>query len=124
MRILKLSAVLFALLATPVAAAPGDMAIATFLSRADALQARGALALLSPDVRVLRSEGEAAGAAYRAQLAQERTAGHPSSCPPPRSRMTSDQFLTYLRTYPVGVRSSTTVRMAVRDYFIRTYPCH
>ena len=85
-------------LASPALAAPGDMNVAEFLRRADALRALGPAALLSSDMGALRREGEAAGTQYRARLAQERTQGHPSSCPPPASRVSSDQLLANLRT--------------------------
>jgi hypothetical protein len=87
-RIFKLnrnSAILLAaalLVAAPVAAAPGDMSVSTFLAKADALKTKGILALGSSDIKLLQSEGKAAGAAYRERikkdLAQKRT---PHSCP-------------------------------------------
>jgi hypothetical protein len=51
---------------TPALAAPGDMNVAEFLRRADALRALGPAALLSGDMGVLRAEGEAAGTQYTA----------------------------------------------------------
>jgi len=99
------------------------MSVASFLAKADALKARGAMALFSSDIKQLRTEGQAAGAAYRARLDAERKAGKPSSCPPKGTRVNSDQLLAFLRTYPESVRSRTTMRAALADYFIRTYPC-
>lgn len=114
------------LLATaPALANPGEMSVATFLAKADALRAKGPAALFSGDMKVLKSEGEAAGAAYRARLAAERAAGRPSSCPPPggKARMSSDQLLAHLRAYPAPARGGTTMKTAMADYFIKTYPC-
>ena len=112
-----------ALMATPALAAPGDMSVATFLAKADSLRAKGPLALMSSDMGLLKTEGTAAGQAYRARLAEERIVGRPSSCPPQGSRISSDQLLAHLRTYPVPVRPRTTMRAAMADYFIKAFPC-
>jgi len=61
-------------LAVPALAAPGDMSAATFLAKADALKAKGIGALGSPDIKLLRAEGQAAGEAYRQRLAAHRDA--------------------------------------------------
>ena len=113
------------LLAAPALANPGEMSVATFLSKADALRAKGPAALFSGDMKVLKNEGEAAGAAYRNRLTAERAAGKPSSCPPAggKARMSSDQLLAHLRAYPAPARGNTTMKTAMADYFIKTYPC-
>lgn len=111
------------LIAAPAFAAGGDMSVAMFLSRADALKAKGAMALLSPDLKVLKNEGEAAGAAYRARLVAERGAGKPSSCPPKDPKVSSDQVLSHLRTYPAAARERTSMKTAMADFFIRNFPC-
>ena len=110
-------------LATPAFAAGGDMSVATFLAKADALKAKGAMALFSEDMGLLKREGEAAGELYRARLATERAAGKPSSCPPKGTRVNSDQLLSFLRTYPANVRASVSMKAAIADYMIRNYPC-
>jgi hypothetical protein len=109
--------------AAPLAAAPGDMTVATFLAKADALKAKGAMALFSTDMKVLRSEGEGAGAAYRVRLNAERAAGHPSSCPPTGVKVNSDKLIAFLRTYPEPARPRVSMKQAIGDYFARTYPC-
>ena len=116
-------ALLALLLAAPVAANTGEMSVATFLSKADALKAKGLMALGSSDIKVLRAEGQAAGVAYTERLKQERAAGKPSSCPPKGSRINSDQLLGHLRTYPAERRDAINMRAAMADYFIKTYPC-
>lgn len=118
-------AVVLAAMAAPsvLFAAPGDMSVAAFLGKADALKAKGAMALFSGDISVLKSEGQAAGAAYRAQLAAERTAGRPSSCPPKGVKINSDELLAFLRTYPAAVRPQVPMKQAVADLFARKYPC-
>jgi hypothetical protein len=108
---------------SPVLAASGDMTVATFLTKADALKAKGPMALFSSDMGLLRQEGVAAGAAYKARLGQERSSGRPSSCPPKGVTVDSDKLLGFLRTYPEPARPRTSMKTAIADYFIRTYPC-
>lgn len=115
------AALLFA--AIPAQAAPGDMNVATFLEKAERLQARGALAMFSGDVSLLTGEAQGAGRAYRTQLAAERRAGRPSSCPPDSARMNSEQLLTHLRTYAPAQRQTTSMRSAMADLFRKNYPC-
>ena len=111
------------ILAVPALAAPGDMSAATFLAKADALKAKGIGAIGSPDIKLLRNEGQAAGEAYRQRLTAERAQGRPSSCPPKGAKVNSDKLLAHLRTYPESSRARTSMKQAMADYFIRTYPC-
>lgn len=104
-------------------AAAGDMSVATFLAKADTLKAKGMMAMLSPDIGVLKSEGQAAGAAYKAQLDTERKAGHPSSCPPKGTRIDSDDLMAHMRAYPANARSKITVKSAIADMFKAKFPC-
>ena len=110
-------------LTTPAIAAPGDMSVATFLTKADALKAKGPMALFSSDMSLLKNEGMAAGAAYKSRLGQERAAGRPSSCPPAGVKVDSDKLISFLRSYPEPARPRTSMKMAIADYFTRTYPC-
>jgi hypothetical protein len=110
-------------LAVPALAATGNMSIATFLAKADALKAKGLMALGSSDIGLLRAEGQAAGQAYKLRLEGERKAGNPSSCPPKGTRPSSNQIMAHLRTYPEPARPRTTMKTAIADYFIKTYPC-
>jgi hypothetical protein len=110
-------------LAAPVLAAPGDMNVTTFLAKADALKAKGVTAMFSSDIKLLRTEGQAAGANYKARLTAERAAGRPSSCPPKGTKIDSDKLIAFLRTYPEPVRPRVSMKQAMADYFIRTYPC-
>lgn len=111
------------LAASPALAAAGDMSVATFLAKADALKAKGLMALFSSDMKVLQQEGQAAGMAYKAQLDAERAQGRPSSCPPKDVKISSDQVLNHLRTYPAAQRPAVTMRAAIGDMFKRTWPC-
>ncbi len=114
-----------ALLAMPSAllAARGDMSLAVFIPKAEALQAQGPLALFSPELEVLKAEGKAAGEAYRARLIKERSQGRPSSCPPENAQIVPEELLGFLKKYPVSGRPRISIRQGVADYFIRKYPC-
>lgn len=111
------------LTAAPALAAGGDMSVAVFLAKVEALKAKGAMALFSSDVGTLKQEGRAAGQAYRARLQGERAAGKPSSCPPKGTKVTSDQLIAHLRSYPEPARARTNMRTAMADLFIKTWPC-
>lgn len=124
MKRIQLIAVAGLLASAPAMAAPGDMNVATFLAKADALRAKGPAALFSSDLKLLKSEGEAAGADYRARLNAERAAGRPSSCPPKGTKVSSDKLLSFLRSYPEHVRPRTSMKQAMGDFFARTYPCN
>lgn len=115
---------LFPALAAPLFAAGGEMSVATFLAKADALKAKGLGALGSPDIGLLRGEAQAAGAAYRARIEADRKAGRaPHSCPPKKAKMNSDRFLAHLRSYPVAARPQTSINAAVADLMKKSYPC-
>ena len=75
-----------ALIALPVAALHA-MTVAVFLEKADALKSRGALALFSSDLGLLKGEMQTAGAALRAErLAAERAGRRPALLPARRAR--------------------------------------
>ena len=112
-----------ALTAGAAQAATGAMPVAVFLAKADALKAKGLGALGSPDIGLLKAEGQAAGQAYRARLQAERAAGKPSSCPPKGAKVNSRQLIAHLRSYPEAARARTDMRTAMADFFIKTYPC-
>lgn len=111
------------LLAAPALAVGGEMSVAAFLAKADALKAKGAMALFSPDIKLLQNEGQAAGEAYKTRLTAERKADAPSSCPPKGTKVNSNKLIAFLRTYPEPTRPRTTMRAAIADYFIKTWPC-
>ena len=122
----KLLLFAFAAIALPSAAlaARGDMNLATFITKADALQAQGPLALMSPDLDLLKAEGSAAGQSYKQRLLTERARGKPSSCPPDNARIVPEELVNFLRTaYPANARPRVTIRQGVADYFIRKFPC-
>ncbi len=112
-----------ATMVAPAHAAPGDMSVATFLAKVDALKAKGIMAMLSSDVGVLKAEATAAGYGYRDRLKKERAAGHPSSCPPTPTKVSQLMWLNHLSSYPAAQRGQTTLNRAMSDMFSRNWPC-
>lgn len=119
---------LTALVAVMILAVPNAaqaMTVAQFLAKAKALQARGALGLLSPDAELLKHEVAAIRAAYTADLRAARAAGKtPHSCPPEtgKPRLNPKQMLAELEKVPVAKRGMS-MKAAVYAYMKRTYPC-
>lgn len=101
------------------------MSVAQFLAKAKALQAQGALAVLSPDAELLKREVASIRAAYTADLRAARAAGKtPHSCPPEtgKPKLTPRQMLAELEKIPPAKRSMS-MKAAVYAYMKRTYPC-
>ena len=106
-------------------AAAAEMSVATFIAKADALATKGLLAMMSPDLKLLQREMEAAGKDWRADIAAARSRGEvPQSCPPKEGvAMKSDEIVAQFRTVPTAQRGSTTVRAAFFGMMKKRYPC-
>jgi hypothetical protein len=121
-----MNALLAVLIATLGAAAqPPTMTVAEFLAKAAALKASGPLALMSPDMALLRGEIEAASTAYRADLAAARSARRrPHSCPPPKGQVQLDgrQLVAEFERIPAA-RRGISVKAAFYAVMKRRYPC-
>jgi hypothetical protein len=116
----------FGLLAVGFCALPGvalaqNMPVSTFLAKADALAAKGMMAMFSSDVTALKSEIQMASAAYRTNPASRA----PRSCPPPQgqAKISSDEIIAAFRTMPPAQRTTISVKMAFTELMIRRYPC-
>lgn len=120
----ELKRLFFGLVLSLALAAPASaMSVAEFLTKADALKARGAMALFSGDLKLLMREVKAAGQGVRTDNKRRQQAGlAPRSCPPERVSMKSDELLAALRTIPPGDRG-----ISVQEGFARMmaarYPC-
>lgn len=100
------------------------MTVAVFLEKADALRARGMMAMFSSDIGLLKGEITSAGEALRAETAAARRAGRqPPFCAPERVRMTSNELLAFFRSIPAAQRQRLEVRDAMRFYMVRRFPC-
>lgn len=93
------------------AASPGDMSVAAFLQRAEALQRLGPLALAMPEADRLKSEVIAAGKRYQARIEADRKAGRKSaSCPPKSGTLTPNsgsRIFAPIRRRAAAARQST-----------------
>ncbi len=117
-------AIALALVAVPVTAAHA-MSVATFLQKAEALQRRGALALLSSDFRLLKGEMTRAGEQLRAERAAAQAAGQrPAYCPPAeRGGISPNEIINHMRSIPAAQRERLHVRDGLRGLLARRYPC-
>jgi len=113
-----------ALVVVPVTALQA-MTVALFLEKADALQRRGALAMFSSDLRLLKGEVQTAAASLRAErLAAVRGGRRPAFCPPgPGGRFDSDEILRHFRAIAPAQRARMEVRDGLRSLLVRKYPC-
>jgi hypothetical protein len=111
------------LAAVPLGAAQA-MDVATFLAKADAVQKKGMLALMSSDYKLLKGEIEVQAAALRAErLAAERARRKAAYCPPAKQSLSSSEILAAFRTIPAAQRPRIQVRDALRALMARKYPC-
>ncbi|KUR73783.1 hypothetical protein AQZ52_00830 [Novosphingobium fuchskuhlense] len=99
------------------------MSVATFLAKAEALQAKGIMAMFSSDVTLLKEEAGGAAQAYRRQLKQEAAAGKPSACPPEHGSINSNDLIAHMQTYAAADRPRISVGQAIADLFRKRYPC-
>jgi len=108
----------------PVAALQA-MPVETFLQKAERLQSRGVMALMSSDYRLLRNEVQAASQALRAErLAAQRAGRQPAYCPPAQNNgVTPAELLAHFRSIPAPQRARMEVRDGLRSLLARKFPC-
>ncbi len=118
------AAIALLLIAAPLAAVHAQsMPISTFLAKADALQKKGAMALFSSDVGLLKKEIQYSGKALRAQqVAAKKAGGKPVYCMPAKATVSSGELLTHLRSLPPAQRSQP-IQAGVASLMRKKYPC-
>ncbi|MFN3944154.1 MAG: hypothetical protein ACK4K7_04405 [Allosphingosinicella sp.] len=101
------------------------MTVATFLQKAEALEKRGATALFSSDLRLLKREVEGATKSLKEErLAAERAGRRGAYCPPQQGgSMNSRELLDHFRAIPAPQRERTEVKDAMRSLLARKFPC-
>ena len=111
---------LVAITASPAIGMPA----ATFLAKADALMAKGPLALFSSDVGLLKTEASHAGAELKAErlalLAQHRPTAY---CPPPKSSINSDELIKSMHRISAPELAKMQFKDAMRRVLEQKYPC-
>ncbi len=112
------------MLVVALAAAPAsaEMSVGTFVSKGEALKAKGMTAMFSSDLKVLQSELKKASTIYRARLDQDKAAGRPAhSCPPAKGKasLNSDEVMGYFKTLP----ANTGLYGGMAGLMKKKYPC-
>jgi hypothetical protein len=101
-----------------------SMPLSTFLTKADGLEAKGPLALMSPDLPLVKKEVQGSMKNYRAMIIAQKASGKPAhSCPPEKGALDSDQMMAAFRAVPVAQRKSLTVQAALFSMMKKRYPC-
>lgn len=115
-----LGLVLAVVLASPASA---EMTVAQFLPKANALQAKGAMAIFSSDLRPIMREMKSVSAQLKAEGEQRKAAGLPRrTCPPEGTKLTSAEVLAMLNTIPPAQRGISVKDGLVRVMMAR-FPC-
>ena len=111
---------LVALIASPALAMPA----VTFLAKADALMAKGPMALFSKDVGLLKAEVNRAAAELRAErLAAVAQHQPPNACPPPKSSLSSDELIKAMHRIPAAELTKMQFKDAMKRVLAQKFPC-
>jgi hypothetical protein len=110
--------------AAPVAAA-GPMPVSTFLTKADSLQRKGAMAMFSGDLKLLMKQIQSDAAALKAANQAAVAAGRPKAyCTAPGGvKLSNSDILAAMRAVPPQQRATTSTRDALRTNFAHRWPC-
>ena len=113
-----------ALLALVPLGAAQAMDVATFLTKAEALQKKGVMALMSSDYKLLKREIETHAVTLRAEReAAVRARRKAAFCPPGKVSLNSGEIVSAFRTVPAAQRPRVEVKDALRALLARKYPC-
>jgi hypothetical protein len=116
----------FAALAALTLAAPAAaMPVSTFLAKFHSLEAKGALATVTSDATLLKTELQDDAAALRAErLAAVQAGTTPAYCPDAAAGPPSfDEIIGALNEVPPADQGKTEVKDALRAYMARRFPC-
>jgi hypothetical protein len=120
MKRVMLTAALALGLAAPAQAV---MTLGEFLAKANKLQARGALAMFSSDLRPVMNEMKLVSAQMKAEAEQRRIAGLPKrACPPEGTALPSKELLSMLNGIPSAERGISVKEGMVR-VMAKRFPC-
>ncbi len=111
--------------AVPVAAQAQNMTVSEFLSRAEALKKKGAMALFSSDIGRLKNEVMNSGKQLRAErLAAQKAGRKPAFCPPEQGKgsINSDELLAHFQSIPPAQRGMS-VKAGFAGLMRKKYPC-
>ncbi len=113
-----------ALAVTPLAAA-SSMPVGTFLTKAEALQKKGAMAIFSRDLKLLLNHIKADLTQIRTERLVAKAAGNRMIfCPPAAgAKLTDKDILGAMQAVPQAQRSSMSTKVALEGFLARRYPC-
>jgi hypothetical protein len=101
-----------------------NMPLSTFLSKAETLNKRGPLALISSDFGLLKREMQGSANALKSERNAAMKAGKtPAYCPPSSTPMSSDEILAHFRAIPTEARSRMTTKDGFRSLMAKKHPC-
>ncbi|WP_152414593.1 hypothetical protein [Blastomonas sp. AAP53] len=106
-------------------ATASEMTVAQFLQAAKKAESLGPAAILSSDVRALRTETQRVRDLYIADITKQKKAGGAQhSCPPAdnRPKMTGDELRDYLTSLSPAAQKQP-FRVAVYNLMKKKYPC-
>ena len=119
-------------LALLVAAAPSaalqaqNMPLPQFLTKATALEKKGAMAIFSGDLRLLQKEIKQSMPVLRQErLAAEKAGRKGAFCPRAGHKVEigAKELLTYFRSIPPAQREQMRVKDGMRSFMARRMPC-
>ena len=119
------AAILFVLMSLPSAAQAQSMNAEVFFKKAQTLKAKGAMALMSRDLRPMIREAKSAGLKARATRLAAVAAGRaPRYCPPKGSkRLGNEEFMAGMAAIPPAERLSIDMTEAMTRILVRKFPC-
>jgi hypothetical protein len=101
------------------------MPLNQFLTKATALEKKGAMALFSSDMRLLKKEMNASFKELRAERVAALAAGRKAAyCPPQKSESLGvNEILGHLRSIPAAQRARMRSTDGFRSLLARKFPC-
>jgi hypothetical protein len=117
---LRLAAAALSMVSVSAAAMP----VQTFLTKADALQSKGPLAIFSGDLKLLMNTIKVDANALKTERLSAKTAGQtPAYCPTSDVNLTNKDIVEAMRAVPPADRTRTDTRDALRSYMAKRFPC-
>lgn len=112
------------LAAIPLSAASA-MPVESFLTKADALMKKGAMAVFSRDIKLLMNQVKKDAAELKAANQAAAAAGKPKAyCTPPSgAKLGNREILAAMRAVPPAQRATTSSKDALKAHLARRYPC-
>jgi hypothetical protein len=100
------------------------MPVSTFLQKTNALKAKGALAVFSGDINLLKRQVKQDGDQLKAENKALEAAGKRKHyCAPEGSALTLKDLMAAVEAVPVSERARTSTKDAFRNYIARRHPC-